>query len=574
MPPDPIQRPLSPSDAASDAERLAQLEARLARIEAHLGLAADESGMGVSPGSGGAEQTHGRDARATTEPSEIAPLTMAQTEDELEFEVGQNWFAVVGILALTLGGAFMLSLPYANLPAGVPSVVGFAGTVAAFVLAHRCRRTFDVVARYLHAAGMVLLFVATLRLFFFGAQHVLDTGTLGGRAVLVAVVAIEFVIAFRRDSAWLVALALLTGFATALAVGSAWFVLAVLALLAGLAVSVSLRRNWPGLVLAGMGLSYAAYLIWAIGNPLLGGAVHFTTEPWAGPAILLVCAVVFSIAPLFRPVTANEGMAPLVAALNCMFGYGLFVVHTAAAFPAGFAAAQLVASALLLGIAVAFWLRQHSQWSTFVYAMTGYAALSLAIIKLSVVPVVFVWLSVQSVVVVATAIWFRSRFIVVANFLIYVSIVLAYVVLLEKETGISLGFGIVALVTARILHWQQHRLELKTELMRNACLLSAFVVFPYALAHLVPSKQVGLAWVGLAVVYYVLNLIVRSQKYRWMGHATLLLTSVYVVTVGTRQLGPVYRIASFLVLGTVLLVVSLVFTRLRQRAKTAKGAGP
>jgi hypothetical protein len=68
------------------------------------------------------------------------------------------------------------------------------------------------------------------------------------------------------------------------------------------------------------------------------------------------------------------------------------------------------------------------------------------------------------------------------------------------------------------------RLELKTELMRNAYLLSAFVVFPYALYHLVPGRYVGLAWVGLALFYYLMNLIVRSQKFRWMGHVTLLFT--------------------------------------------------
>ena len=203
--------------------------------------------------------------------------------------------------------------------------------------------------------------------------------------------------------------------------------------------------------------------------------------------------------------------------------------------------------------------------ATFFYAMTGYAALSVAIFKASSVPAVFVWLSVQSVVVVATAIWFRSRFIVVANFLIYVAIVLGYIVVAERETGISLGFGLVALVSARILNWQQDRLELKTTLMRNAYLVGAWLVFPYALYHLVPGKHVGLAWVGLALGYYALNLLVQNQKYRWMGHATLLLTLCYVVVVGTSRFEPVYRVLSFLVLGTVLLVVSLVFTRLRKR---------
>src|SRR5208283_3191262 len=127
--------------------------------------------------------------------------------------------------------------------------------------------------------------------------------------------------------------------------------------------------------------------------------------------------------------------------------------------------------------------------------MTGFAALSFAIIKATQSPDVFVWLSVQSVIVVATAIWLRSRFIVVANFLIYLGILVSYVAVAEEERGISLGFGVVALVTARLLAWKQDRLELKTELMRNAYLVTAFFVFPYALYHLVPGAWVSLVWV-------------------------------------------------------------------------------
>jgi uncharacterized membrane protein len=229
---------------------------------------------------------------------------------------------------------------------------------------------------------------------------------------------------------------------------------------------------------------------------------------------------------------------------------------------------------VLLGVAVAFWVREQSRVSTFLYAMTGYLALSMAIIKAAAMPDVFVWLSLQSVVVVATAIWFRSRFIVVANFLIYVSIVLGYIVVAKAETGISIGFGIVALVTARILNWKKDRLELKTELMRNAYLVSAFFVFPYALYHLVPATYVGLAWIGLALAYYGMNLLVRSQKYRWMGHVTLLLTALYLVVVGTSRFEPVYRVLSFLALGTVLLVVSLLFTRLRKPKPVATAETP
>ena len=70
---------------------------------------------------------------------------------------------------------------------------------------------------------------------------------------------------------------------------------------------------------------------------------------------------------------------------------------------------------------------------------------------------------------------------------------------------------------------------------------------------------------GLALFYYTMNLMVRSQKFRWMGHATLLLTALYVTVLGTGRFGPVLRVLSFLALGIVMLVVSLIFTRLRAR---------
>jgi hypothetical protein len=229
--------------------------------------------------------------------------------------------------------------------------------------------------------------------------------------------------------------------------------------------------------------------------------------------------------------------------------------------------ANLAASVVLIGLGLLFWVRERSSVATFLYAMTGYLALSLAIIRAADVPQVFIWLSLQSLVVVATAIWFQSRFIVVANFLIYAAIVVAYMALARVETGISLVFGFVAIGTARLLNWKRDRLELKTGLMVNAYLVSALVVFPYALAHLVPAKWVGLAWVGVALFHYAMGLLVRSPKYRWMGHATLLFTAAYMVVIGISRLEPLYRNLSFLVLGTVLLAVSVIFTRLRARIK-------
>ena len=554
-----MSEPSQRSAEETTAERLARLEARLTCVEAHVGLASSEPPPALA-------------ARIDSAVEVPASVQAGAAEDEFEFEVGQNWFAKVGIVVLAIGVGFTLSLPFSSLPAGVPSLLGYLMVGVLFVVARAWQQSFVMMAGYLRGAAMALLFFATLRLFFFGAQHWLETDSLAGRAVLVLVLAINLAIAYYRKSPWLMGLALVTGYATLLAVGAAIFVLPGLVLLTLVAVLAAWRCDWPGLVTPSAVFGYLGYLLWALGNPQLTRSVHLVHGPWQAPGFLLAMATLLAAGMMLRRERDQEGPAVVIGALlNCGLGFLLFLMHSFGAFGPLFARMNLVASALFLGLAVAFWLRENSRVSTFFYAMTGYMALSMAITRESAVPAVFVWLSLQSVVVVATAIWFRSRFIVVANFLIYVSIVLGFMVLAQSESGISVWFGIVALISARILHWQKDRLELKTGLMRNAYLGSAFVIFPYALYHLVPARYVGPAWVGIALGYYLINLIVRSQKYRWMGHGTLLLTALYVLIVGISRFDGVYRVLSFLVLGVVLLAVSLAFTKLRNRQRPKAG---
>jgi hypothetical protein len=417
---------------------------------------------------------------------------------------------------------------------------------------------------------MVLLGYSALRLLFFSATPALEVHSPLAAAILIAVTAVNVTIALQRHSPWLMGLALTMGSAIALAAGTASLILFTTAAVALTSVTVSRRERWPGLLLVGLVLTHATYFAWAMGNPFRTGAVRFVHDPEWAPVMLLALMMLLGVAPLLRGREGDDAPTNLASFVNCALGYGALLVHTAAVFPTRFAAFHIVGAVALIGLAMTFFVRAQSRVSTFFYAMTGYAALSLAILKLSRAPEVFIWLSAQSVIVVATAIWFRSRFIVVANFFIFAAIVTTYIGVTRQESGISVVFGLVALATARILNWKQHRLELKTDLMRNAYLVSAFVIFPYAGYHLVPVKYVALVWIGLAAAYYVLNVVVKNQKYRWMGHGTLMLTTVYVIGAGVSRFEPVYRVLSFLVLGFALLTVSLLFARARRRETASK----
>lgn len=526
-------------------ETLRAIERRLARLEDRLAMAPLDDADGVA---------------VAEEPA---------AEQDLEFVVGQNWLASVGVLVLTCGVGFALLLPLAGLPPFVPSLAGGVVALSLLALAFRWHTTFTLVAGYFRGAGMVLLYFAVLRLFFFGAEHVFSVESVAGRLLLLVVVAANVLIALRRRAAWLTALALLTGFVSVVAIGTPGVVFVGVTVLLAIGAWAVVERGWPWLQLFLVPAGLITHLLWLINRPWQGRSVELAARPAAGLYVVLAYVLINATASFLRRNRDEEDLATIVAVLlNSGMGYVVFVLATLGGAPAHFGPAHLVAAVVFLGLAIAFWRHVRSQITTFFYAMTGYLALSVALVKLVPVPELFLWLSVQSLLVVGTALWFRSKLIVIGNFFVFLGIVAAYmVVAAESESGISIGLGVVALLTARILRWQQERLDLRTELMRNAYLASGFVIFPYATYHLVANAWVPVSWVAVAVAYYVMNLVVRSPKYRWMGHLTLLLTAFYMIVVGIFQLGPAYRIASFLLLGTVLLIVSLVFTMVRARRR-------
>ncbi len=531
----------TPSPSPDPDDRVAQIEARLARIESYLRLAEPSA------------------QAAAADPPRPA------TAGDLEASLGRDGFAKAGITGLGLGIAFTLSLPFAGLPHIVPSLAGYLLAGAFLLLGRFWRKRSPSVAGYILASAMALGYFSTLRLCFFGSGHCLPAGGMAAAALLTAASALAIAFALRLRSPWILCLALLLGHATALAVGFPWFAPIALVVLAFVAVRAGLSRGQSAPIAAATALCYATYLAWAFNNPFLGRPLELISPATLAPEALLACTAILLLGFIGRSRgqggDAAVNMGTFFAVLG---GYGLFLLHSLADLNGTFVAHQLAASATFLGLAVLAF-RRSSGIAVFLCSMTGYLALTAAIVRAAPAPEVFAWLSVQSLVVVATAIWFRSRFIVLANFGIYLAILAAYVALARGGHVISIGFGVVALATARLLAWKRDRLELKTERMRNAYLVAAFLVFPYALYRLVPGAWVGLAWTLAAIVYYLIGAALGSVKYRWMGHATLLLTAGYLVVVGISRLEPVFRNLSFLILGAVLLTVSLLFSRIRRR---------
>jgi hypothetical protein len=313
-------------------------------------------------------------------------------------------------------------------------------------------------------------------------------------------------------------------------------------------------------------LVYLIHLLWVMNDPVLGHQLLLLpSSPWTALPVLLY-AVILAGGVLFRNESqAEEGITVANSCINAAGAGVLFFITTVLRPGDTMVLYHAVASAIFLGLAIAFWKKEESRYSTFFYAMLGYMVMSTAMIAYFGRPASFTWLAWQSLVVVSTAVWFRSQFIVIANFAIYLVLLVAYALMADTVLPVSLSFGVVAIASARVLNWQKERLALKTEMMRNAYLACAFFIFPFALYHALPPAYVSLSWTVAALFYYGMSLLLKSRKYRWMAFLTFLLTIGRVLLADSVSLEPTYRIVSFLVLGTVLVLISIKYTRHKAR---------
>jgi len=519
-------------------ELLRALENRIAQIESRLKI----------------------ESPAVPEP-ESAPTVAAEDNEELELQLGQNWFAKAGIVGLALGIAFLLTLPYRGFPPFLPSLLGYSLVGGIFFLSHFWKESFQQVSRYHLGGGLLLLYFTTLRLFYFTLAPAITNKSIE-LALLLLVVFGNLVVAFRRQSIYLAGFNLTLGFLTVLIGGEPWFVFAFLIFLSTSISYLTWRFQSNGLLTFGMILTYLTHFLWSANNPFFTNELQFGLAPEIHLGFILIYAVVFAAAMTLRKGTAQEGAGVILnSALNAFIGFGIFSLSTLASPSINIVTWQMLASIVFLGVATTFWIRERSVYSTFAYAMIGYAALSAAIVAQFRMPDSFIWLCWQSLLVVSTAVWFRSRFIVVANFIIYLIIFVAYLVSSSTISSVSVSFGIVALLSARVLNWHRDRLALRTELMRNAYLSSALLFLPYALYNSVPPHLVSVSWLILAALYYGTSRILNSRKYRWMALLTMSLTILYVFIVDLTTVDPVVRIISFLAVGSALLGISMIYSR-------------
>ncbi len=488
--------------------------------------------------------------------------------DSFEIKLGEYWFAYIGIFVLIVGCLLLMTHPASAAHPLIPSITGLVVGVAMFIGGNVFRNTYKFIALQLWSAAYILLWFATFRFFNFLSLSMGEVA-LVQNLVLLFVSGLAWLNSNQHKSAYLNVVSITLMAFTAVLLDHSFFTPLILLGVAALFVFTYQRSNRIAVLIYGNLLVLLTHLQWALGNPILTHHVNVVPQISTDLTFLLLYVVVFSTTLYFKRPTEEETAAEreFVLYANAITnGLAAFLIYTTLLFLHRLPSIMPAETALFVvyfGLAIWFWRRAEINIYTIVFTLLSFGALSIGFIQSTDVPDVYIYLIWQSLFVLAAAIWFRSKFIVVANFLIFLMVFISYSAVAGFAGIISISFGVVALISARILNWRKHRLTLQTEMMRNTYLFVAFLSIPFTLLKSLPAHWVGLSWLALAILYYGIGLLLKNGKYRWMAHFTLLATILYILVYATTGIEPTYRILTFIVLGIVLISLSIMFARYR-----------
>jgi len=530
-------------------EKVNALELRIGRIEGQLEKTVQQM-TSAQPARYHAEQNPDDDQNK--------PLVDKGLIESNIFEYGLAWF---GSLVLLFGIAFLTNFARNYLNGPLASLVGYAAVGGVFILGWYLRHSFTHLSFMLNLSGHLLIYYITLHLFFFVSQPVIPVKGIV-LFLLLVVIGTQCYIAIREKTELLAGIALILSLATALFADVTWFSLPLIILTAMFSMFLVIRFYWWKPMMVTMILVYVSQCIWLMNNPVMGNPLGaFATHPF-NLLSLFIYGAVFSILPMIKQEgRLPEGIFPATILING-FGFSAVLVLVVASFYAtSYVWIFSVISGLCLLYSIFLKYRTTRIFDPGFYAMYSFMALSVAVYGYSKLPDALWLLALQSLLVVSWALWFRSKIIVVMNTLLFLFIIIFYMAFYPPVDKVNFAFVLTAFISARIINWKKERLTLKTDVIRNTYLIILFFIMLFALYHVVPKQYVTLSWTCAAVFYFVMSLILKNIKYRWMAIVTVLFTGFYLFFVDFSNLETGYRVLAFLFLAAISLGASLYFTK-------------
>jgi hypothetical protein len=485
---------------------------------------------------------------------------MAEEEKGLESRIGSFGLAWLGNIVLLFGITFLLQY-LMNLGQSLISVlIGYSSAATIFFLAKRLKKSNTHLAFMFKMNGQILLFYITMRLYFFS-----DTPLISQKPIVVLllmiVVAYQAYWAIRNKSQSLSVISLLFALTTAMITDSTHLMLPIVTITAFGSVYYYIRFRWEPLVFVTMILTYISFFLWLFGNPLMGHQMVMLNEHHYGIIYLFGLGACYSGLLLFR----QKESASDDFFIGATFTNGIIFTLLLLLVVMKYFSNEYVLLFTIITICCLIFstiLHSRSAWNfgSAYYALYGFMAMSIALYGLYGFPKVYLLLSVQSLVVVSMALWFRNRLIVIMNSLLFLTILLVYLISSKPIDSVNFSFALIALISARIINWQKSRLKIETDMMRNLYLMEGFVMMLLALYHSVPKHFITLSWTLAALIYFLLSILLKNVKYRYLALGNMICAALYLFLVDLAKIELIYRVLALLFLSAISIGISMYYT--------------
>jgi hypothetical protein len=487
---------------------------------------------------------------------------LAEDEEEtgLESRIGRFGLAWIGNIVLLFGIAFLTQYLMNTGSRFFSVILGYIAAGSIWYLSDYLKKTNIHLAFMFKLNAQLLLFYITFRLHFFSDTPVISDKTVSV-ILLLLIIGFQVYLSIRNKSQPFAALSLVFAIATSIATDSTHIMLPMLTVTSAGAVYYFFRFKWEPLLIVTISLAYISYFLWMFSNPLMGHTMELIAVQNSGVIYLFGLGACFSLIPLFRKndSSSDDFIIGAIFVNGVMFTLLLLLV-TLRFFNTDYVTLFAIISACCLIYSTI--LKSTSDWNfaSAYYALYGFMAMSISLYGLYGLPRVYLLLSVQSLIVVSMALWFRNKLIVIMNSLLFLSILVVYLLSAKAIDGVNFSFALVSLISARIINWKSSRLHIETDLIRNLYMIEGFFMVLYALFHAVPKQFITLSWTMAALLYFLLSILLKNVKYRYMALGTMICTALYLFIVDLARIEIIYRVLALLFLAAISIGISMYYT--------------
>jgi hypothetical protein len=496
--------------------------------------------------------------------------TSSETEEEslLESKIGRFGLSWMGIIVLLFGIIFFTEYLMSNGNGFFSALTGYLCAGGTFLFAGRLKKSNLNLSGKFSFGGQLILFYITLRLHFFSAVPLINSEFIV-LFLMLMVAGLQTFLALKHNSQSYGTMAVAFILVTALVSDSTHIMLPLAVIASAGSFLLWRRKNWEALLITSIILSHIVFFLWIFGNPVMGHPLQMLSDPDYGYIYLFLIAGCYCLMPLFRSKEGvDDGFITWGVIINGILFTLMLLPVSLKYFSNDYVA--LFGIVTLSCLVYSTVLKSTSDWNfaSAFFALYGFMAMSISLYGMVGFPRVYLLLSLQSLVVVAMALWFRNKLMIVMNSMLFMTIFLVYILFSKTINGANFSFAIVSLVSARLINWKRERFEIKTEMIRNLYLMEGFVMTLFALYHAVPRQFITLSWTIAALLFFFLSFILKNVKYRYMAIGTMISAAAFLFIVDLARIGVIYRVLALLFLAAVSIGISIYYTnRTRKQAE-------